>query len=314
MPVENAPNPEQQANPVSAEQGSEDEAIAALNQRENPPGDKPITDEPEPAAEPDEDADTEADEADPDAEPDAEELVEVEIGGKTYMVAPEVQKNVLRQSDYSRKMNEVSAVEKTLSQRMDLVETLEKSAEKRGEALAEVKMIDAKIAAFDGINWAQAQQQDPGRAALAAVELMTLKDQRKDAVQAAANVAREMTEGNNELLASARDEMDANLRKNLKGWGDELGVTLTKYAQDNGVQLKTLKTLTDPAVVIALDKARKYDALQANKTAIKAKAQPAPQVSKPGAPRRTDARAEAMTRLRKDNSSEAAEAAFLARM
>ena len=312
MPVENAPNPEQQADPVSAERGSDDEAIAALTQRDTQ-GQAPETDEPEPADDAADGADPEAEEAEPEAEPDAEELVEVEIGGKTFEVAPEVQKAVLRQADYSRKMNEVGALEKAYEAKIEAADSLAASAEKRGEALATVRVIDMQLQHVETM-YRKARADGNPEAPMLAADLLDLKDKRKEAVQAAANVAREITQGSNQALGAARDEMDAHLKKNLKGWGDELGTTLTKYAQDNGVQRKTLELLTDPAVVIALDKARKYDALQASKTAIKAKAQTAPQVSKPGAVRRTDARAEAMTRLRKDNSSEAAEAAFLARM
>ena len=65
------------------------------------------------------------------------------------------------------------------------------------------------------------------------------------------------------------------LQKDLKGWGDgqAMGVVLTEYATKTGIKTATLETLTDPAMVVALDKARRYDELQASKTAIKAKAQ-----------------------------------------
>jgi len=313
MPSQAAPIPEGEA-PADHLKGSEEEAIAALAALGEAQTDEPSED-PKPADEPAEDADTEAEEADPEEAPEAEELAEVEIGGKTYKVAHEVEKAILRQADYSRKMNEVGAKEKTYTERLAAVDALEKSAEKRGEALAEVKTIDLKIKAYDGIDWAKAKADNPGEAAMAAIELLSLKDQRREAVQAAASVARELTEGRNKLLEEARNEMDAALTKGLKGWGDELGGKITKYALDNGMARKTLEALTDPAVVIALDKARKYDALQSAKATLKAKAQDAPQVVKPGAPRRApSAQVDAMARLRKDNSAEAAEAVLLSRM
>lgn len=302
-----------EADPVSQEQGSEDEAVAAMlkgTTQEDQPADEATTDEPDPADESAEESTEEAEEADPEEDKDAEQLIEVE--GKEVPLS-EVKKGYLRQADYSRAMNVASETKKAYEQRLEVVESLEKSAEKRGEALAEVKLIDARIKTFDGIDWAKARTENPGQAAMAAVELMTLKDQRKDAVQAAANVAREITEGNNKLLETARGDMDAVLKKDLKGWGDELGTKLTRYAQEHGVSLKTLQQLTDPGVVIALDKARRYDELQANKAAIKAKAQPAPQVVKPGAPRKPDGKSDAMARLRKSNSTEDAIAAFMSR-
>lgn len=294
--------------------GSEEEAAAAFAAHDSASADESTT-EPKPADEPDESDETEAEQADPDDEEEAAELVEVEIGGKTFEVPPEVQKAVLRQADYSRKMNEVGAKEKALTARIEQAETLLDGAEKRAEALAEVRAIDARIKAYEGIDWNKAKAENPGEAAMAAIELLTLKDQRKDAVQAAATVARELTDNRGRMLDSARAEMDAQLHKELKGWGDEMGTKITRYALDSKVQLQTLQTLTDPALVIALDKARKYDALQGAKVALKAKAADVPKVAKPGSPRRApDAQAEAMNRLRRDNSTEAAEAAFLSRM
>lgn len=312
MSVEGTPNPDVQANPVSELTGSEDEAAAAFAQRDTQ-GDEPNTDEPEPADDAAEDADTEADKADPDAEPEADELVEVEIDGKTYEVPVAVQKNVLRQADYSRRMNEVGALEKSFQAKLETIEALTESAEKRGEALAAVRLIDMQLQHLDGV-FRKARAEGNPEAPMMAADLIDLRDKRKDAVQNAANVASELTKGNNQLLASERDDMDAALKKTLKGWGNDLGVKLTNYAQESGVRLKTLQSLTDPAVVVALDKAQKWDALQANKTAIKGKAQPAPQVVKPGSPRKSDPQADAMAQLRKDNSTESAEAAFLSRM
>lgn len=308
------PNPEAQTNVVPELTGSEDEAAAAFAARDTGASPEPETEDPAPADEPDEDAETEADEADPDEAPEAEELAEVELGGKTYKVPPEVEKAVLRQADYSRKMNEVGAKEKVYTERIEQADLMLSGAEERAEALAKVHSLDERIKAYEGIDWGKAKAENPAEAAMAAIELMTLRDQRKDAVQAAANVARKLTEGKDKLLDGQRAEMDAVLKKELKGWGDELGTTLTSYALAQKVQLKTLQTLTDPAMVIALDKARKYDAMQAAKSTIKAKAADAPRVVKPGAPRRADPRADVMTRLRKENSQEAAEAAFLSRM
>jgi hypothetical protein len=311
------PTLDAQADPVNEPTGSEDEAAAAFAARDNTPvGEEPASEDPKPADEPAEDAEPEADEADPDDAPEADALVEVEFEGKTYSVPPEVEKALLRQSDYSRKMNEVGAKEKAYTARIAQADELVAAAEQRAEALASVRAIDERIKAYEGIDWAKAKAEDPAGAALAAIELLSLNDRRKDAVQAAANVARQVTEGRNKQLEDARAEMDAVLKKELKGWGDEMGTKVTRYALDQKVQLKTLQQLTDPALVIALDKARKYDALQGAKVALKGKASAAPQVVKPGAPRprAVDPRTEAMARLRKDNTQESAEAAFLSRM
>ena len=68
-------------------------------------------------------------------------------------------------------------------------------------------------------------------------------------------------------------------------------------------------------MVIALDKARKFDNIQNGKADALKKAQNAPQVLKPGAAKpRSDARADSLANLRKTGSLQDAEAAFMARM
>jgi len=266
-----------------------------------------------PADEPADSDDTEATEADPEAEEDAEALAEVEYEGKTYKVPPELEKAILRQSDYSRAMNEVSAKEKAYTQRLEQIETITEGADKYAEALSGVRMIEAQLAQFEGIDWQQIGEQNPGEAARLAVRQLQLQQALDKASTNAKSIGQSLAETRERLRNEARGDMFKALSKSLKGWGDEMGAKLTEYATKNGVNVKTLQDLTDPGVVIALDKARKYDELQASKTAIKAKVQSAPQVTKPGAPRgKPDAKNEAMARLRKSNSIDDAAAAFLA--
>jgi hypothetical protein len=309
-----------EAQPLAAPEltGSEDEAMAAFAALEakktGETAEEAKTEDPEPADEAAEAEEPEAEQAEPEPEAPAEELTEVEIGGKTYKVAPEVEKAILRQADYSRKMNEVGAKAKAFDERMVVAEELASGAEKRAEALADVRSIDKDIAKYDGIDWAKAKAANPAEAAMAAIELMTLRDQRKDAVQAAATVARDLTEQRNKLLDIARTEMDAELMKNLKGWGDELGKTITRYALDAKIERKTLEALTDPALVIALDKARRFDALQGEKKTLQAKAVEAPKVVRPGSPvRRIDPTIEAAARFKKSGSEQDGYALLLAR-
>jgi hypothetical protein len=66
--------------------------------------------------------------------------------------------------------------------------------------------------------------------------------------------------------------------------------------------------------VVALNKARKFDAIQDGKAAVKAKAKDAPPVVKPGAVRpRADKQTEALAQLRRTNSLDDAAKAFMAR-
>lgn len=271
------------------------------------------TDEAYPEDGPADDDSKEAEEADPEDESEGEELVEVEYEGETFKLPPKLQKALLRQSDYSRKMNEVSTLEKTYSQRIEQVQALGEVAEKRAEVLADIKAIDARIEQYKGIDWATAKRDTPAEAALAALELMELQNARKDAQERASNIEHEFEEGRQRTHAEKRSEMVKALEKDLPGWSDELGTKLTQFAIASGISEAFLRNLTDPQVVIALNKAMKFEALQKSKGELKAKVKDAPQVVKPGAPRvKSDAKTDAMTKLRKSNSLDDAAAAFLA--
>ena len=296
----------------TSEDGSLDDAAAAFaaqDQADNGPEQAPDNEPAESSNEEPGDGETE------DEGEAADELVEARLDGKTYKVAPEVEKALLRQADYSRKMNEVGAKDKAFTQRLEQAEKMVEGAGKYAQVLATVGAIDAELKQLDGVDLAALEQQDPSRAALLALKVMRLQNARKDAQTQAQGIDAELSKQRDSVLAEKRADMFKALEKDLKGWGDAKGAELTKYAADHGVALETLQRLTDPGVVLALEKARKYDALQASKTAIKAKGQDAPPVLKPGAQRRPQSvQVEAMARLRKDNSQESAEAAFLSRM
>lgn len=287
------------------------EAFAKLNEPEQ-------TQQPQPEEEADPDdgsndeSDTEAEEAEPEAEEAEDEAVEVEFEGKTYKVPPELEKALLRQSDYSRAMNEVTAKEKTYTQRLEQIEAITEGADKYAEALSGVRIIEAQLAQFEGIDWNALGEQNPGEAARLAVRQLQLQQQLTKASQDAETVGKTLQDGRAKLIQQARADMFQTISKTIKGWGDEMGQKLTEYAVKNGVSFKTLAETTDPGVVIALDKARRFDELQASKSAIKAKGQGAPIVTKPGAPRRADPRSDAMKAHQKSGSIDSAAAAFLA--
>lgn len=302
--AETNPNPENQE--AAADLGDAEGLDAAALAFAQQSGDVPNTD-PEPESDPE----PEAEEAEPAEEETRGELKEVEYEGKTYEVPPELEKALLRQSDYSRRMNEVGAKEKAYETRLELIEGMEKVAEKRAESLAVVKQIDAQIKQYEGIDWAKAEQENPSQAALWAVKLMTLQQQKAQAEQTANGADAEFRREREKLRGEQAADMAKVLDKELPNWRGEAGVKLTQYATEKGIPAEQLGSITNPALILALEKARKYDELQASKPALKEKAKSAPPVVKSGAPRRTDNKTEAMAKLRKNGSLDAATEAFL---
>ena len=145
--------------------GSLDAAARAFELREQAPEQS--------EAEPD--TDTEDSEADPNAEADdgetdedtEQELSEVVVEGVTLSLpkdqAEAIQKATLRQADYSRKMNEVSAQEKKATQTLEHAEKMRAGAEKFADVLAGVRMLDQQIKQYETLDWQKLRADDPGQ-------------------------------------------------------------------------------------------------------------------------------------------------------
>ena len=311
-------NPSTQTDSAPENLGSLDAAAQAFAMRDEPT--------PQEVAQDGDSTDSDSQDDDPNAEGDnadtdedtAVELEEVDVEGIKLSLpkdqAEAIRKATLRQADYSRNMNEVGAQKKAYTQKLADAERLVEGASKYAEALAEIQVIDARLKQFDALNWQQLRQENPGEYAAYAADAHSLRLARDQAERKSAQVGQEVEQGKSRAFAEKRNEMDAQLKKDLKGWGDEMGTQITKYAAESGVRMDTLQSLTDPALVVALEKARKFDALQKSRAELKVKAKDAPPVLKPGAPRKQDASSDAMTQLRKFKTRDAAEVAFLARM
>lgn len=303
--VETANPATEEAKAPTFEAGSEDEAVQALLKRNT----EAETDPEAPTDEPQGDATDEPDSGEPEeADEPAEALAEVEYEGKTYKVAPELEKALLRQADYSRKMGVVSEKEK-------VADRLIESAEKQAQALAELHMLDAEIKKFEAVDFDKLEQEDPARASILALRLMRLQSAREKAANGSEAIKAEIDKAKAEAIQVGKKAMLKTLAESLPGWGDELGVKITQHFLKSGFAVEEVQAITDPRIVIAMDKARKFDAIQDGKKAIQGKAKEAPPVAKPGAKRVPPSGAEAaMAQLRKTNSTEDAERAFLARM
>ena len=306
-------NPQTPTDSAPEDTGSLDAAARAFEQREEAEA------TPEADAE-DSDVDPDSEASDGDSDEDTEqELAEVVVEGVKLSLpkdqAEAIQKATLRQADYSRKMNEVSAKEKQATQLLDTAEKMRQGADKFADVLANIRMMDQQIKQYEGLDWQKLRADDPGQYAAYAADLQTLKLDKQRVEMQGRQVAYEVEQSTGAAIQAKREEMFTSLKKSLPGWSNEMGEKITEYAVASGMAFETLSKLTDPAVVVALEKARKFDALQKSKTDLKAKVKDAPPVLKPGvrqAPKNTAD--EAMAQLRKFRTRDAAEVAFLARM
>jgi hypothetical protein len=293
-----------------ADPGSEDEAIAAFNQRRQ----SQAQNEPDPPAdEPADDADPEAVDADPDSTDPKEDLVEVEFEGEHFNVPPKLKDALLRKADYSRNMNALAEAKKDYAQRIESADKLIEAAEKLAEAKAHIRAIDVQIKGFDSVDFDKLESENPAQASLLALKLMQLQRARDTAVASEQSVSDAVAAERKKDIGAKQAEMLKSLAKDFPGWGAEAGAKVTAYAQKSGYSDEDIRNFTDPRLVLALEKARKFDAIQDGKKQAVDKAREAQPVAKPGAPRRPNPSGDAMARFQKSTSPEDAVAVLQAR-
>jgi hypothetical protein len=296
---------------VTAPRGSEDEAIAAFNQRHK----SQAQNEPEtPEDEPQDDPAPEPEEGEPEGEDEpAETLVEVEYEGEKHKLPPKLKDALLRQADYSRRMAEVSETKKDYAQRIESADKLIEAAEKLAEAKATIRALDVQIKSFEGVDFDKLESENPAQASLLALKLMRLQQSRDAAVASEQSVADTVAAQRQKDTSAKQAEMLKVLAKDFPGWGEDAGTKVTQYALKSGWQANEIRDFTDSRLVIVLDKARKFDAIQDGKKEAVNKAREAQPVAKPGAPRRPNPSNDAMQRFQKSTSPEDAVAVFMAR-
>ncbi len=309
--------PEPQAQGPIAEKGSEAEALNALMEREKAPLKQAEATE-TPADEPDSEDDEEAAQGEPDESDEKGELVEVEYGGEKLKVKPEtaaeLEKATLRQADYSRKMNEVGAAEKTAKAQEELATHLVQGAEKFAAVLAKINGIDTQLQTFAKVDWENLERTDPTAFAATAAKFQLLQMGRDRAVSEAQSADAAIRGDQAKLIETKRVAMLETVSKSIKGWGDEAGMAITKYAVEKaGFSVADIQSLTDARIVIALDKARKFDAIQDGKAALKDKVKDLPPVNKPGSPRVVNKSDGALAKFKTSRSEDDGVAALMAR-
>lgn len=294
------------------EPGSEEAAILALSTGGQPAEAENNTEtstDPEDKAGDDKTDEQEAKADDAEADPDADggddpETVEVEYEGEKFVVPPKLKDALLRQSDYSRKMNEVGAVERQAKASQERAELIASNIEKIAEAKAQAVIANADVEFYEKTDWADLIATNPGAYARTQIAYQTAIAARDKALITAQNVEGELSQARSAQIADARNAMFETLQKSLKGWGEDLGAKITRYAISQGFKPEVLQTLTDPQVVIALDKARRFDELQTAKAGLQGKAKDAKAFVKPGNQRRLTGKAEVQARFNKSPTEE----------
>lgn len=197
-------------------------------------------------------------------EPTAPPLEEVEYEGETFQVPPKLKEAIIRQSDYTKKTQEVAEQRRTmeLAQREAQITRLAEQFQK--DTAQEHKQLEA-------IEWALQQPVDWSKMSTdeALRHKLTLDGWRDQKVALEKSIAEKRQEWdkkqNDEYVKLVNDSLGI-VAKRIPGWGPQLAKAVTEHALSEGYTDHELRRAnTDPRLAITLWKAQQYD--QARKSA-----------------------------------------------
>ena len=294
--TQTAPQAPAALRPIPAPGGSITEAQEALLSLLEPEEDKPETEEAQPTEEeesqPEEEDESFEEESEEEEEPEGEEeseetegeeeeeLYAVTVNGEEVAVSlDELLSGYSRQSDYTRKTQEVANNRKEMEtlqyQYNSEIAQIQQERQQYMEALTNIIAGQgSEIEKFSNINWDELREQDP-------IEYVTTREQYREAQeriqslqyqhsQAAQSQQAQMKNARHEMLKVERSKLvDALPEWDNPGTQKELANTLQSYAKTQGFTQEELTELIDHRSILVLLKAQKYDQLQ--KSDVKSK-------------------------------------------
>lgn len=210
------------------------------------------------------------------------QFADVEIDGKTYQVPPELKDGYLRQSDYTKKTQQIAEERKAAQGIKEAAEQALAVAQQMGPLLAEFHQRQQDAQRYQNVDWNAAYQTDPigaNRARLEANEnwarLQTLGQQLQRAPEALqALQAKSLAE------ETARQRPKAlELVPDL----DKRAPEFIEIGKSYGYTDDEMRRLVDARSIAMLRDLAEFKSLTANRDLVRQKVTSVPPVAKPGA-------------------------------
>lgn len=256
---------------------------------EDTPAEEPegSDEEDEPAAEDESDEDeageeeAEDEEADDEAEEDTEEAEEEEPDEDQYVfhdpegngiTLEEARRGYLRQADYTQKTQQLSEQARQVDQAAEhVVRERETLAEHLNLAMM---VIEPQLAELSSLNWDDLATNDPETYTQARAQWDLANTRYQQLTEAAQAVLAEDQNAKQQRLAQQRQAETEKLRMAIPEMADpkaapKLGAAIRDYAVETiGLTEHEVSNIYDHRLIVALDKARKYDALESGKLTV----------------------------------------------
>ncbi len=204
---------------------------------------------------------------------------EVDFEGKRYNLPKELKDALLRQSDYTRKTQEVAEQRR---QAEALVVEVEQTRELHSQTLeqqAYLIAIDQQLKQFNELDWNSVIDDDPVGALKLQQQFQGLNGMRNQVLGNITQAQQEHFRMQQESFAKQMETSNAELARDIPGWSYDLATSLRKYSMEKGNLSSDdiSNAVRNPKVVKLLHKAYMYDQLVA-------KQQPKQKIAEPVKP------------------------------
>ena len=206
---------------------------------------------------------------------------EVEYEGNKYKVPKELKDALMRQSDYTRKTQEVAEQRKSIEQQQQEFQRNVQVQQQFMQDHAQLYALDSQIQQFSNLNWDEMISNDPVEAMKLDRQYRTLMEMRGQATTRIQQAQHELTLKSQQETAARLEQGKAQLAKEITGWSPEMAKELAAFGKEIGFSAEELGQIIDPRQVKVLHKAHLYDQLmkKAKPAAPKVEAKPVTKIS-----------------------------------
>jgi len=194
-----------------------------------------------------------------------EELEEAEFEGKKYKLPKQIKGALLRQSDYTKKTQEIAELRKATEVQKEVVQKMDEERRRNFEAYAEVHNLNAQLEqAYKSIDWDRLYEEDPTNATKLEREMRVLEGRRNQRLNEIRQKETELASKQQQETAKLEEETKSSISQNIKNWNSELESKLLQYAKKVGVPEETFRhaTKTDAVAIKVLHDAYAYNQLK----------------------------------------------------
>ena len=197
------------------------------------------------------------------ADPDEEE---VEYEGEKYKVPAKLKDALLRQSDYTRKTQEVAEMKRQTEAEKQQIAQEREFIQHNLKDVATVTALDQQIAQYQGINWDQLEDSDPHQAMKLDRQLRNLQSQREQAASAVTQRQAHFVQVQQQEAARQLQEGQRVLQREIPGWNESLARELVDYGLKRGYAPEVLQNIRNPQFVIDLHNSYQFTKLREKAT------------------------------------------------